>query len=465
MTTLKKSLTTFDGVALLIGITIGSGIYSTPYLIAGYFGSFSAVLTTWLVVSAFVFTGGLVYAELGTRMPTTGGEYAYIRRAWGDWAGFFFGWAQLIIIRTSPAAGLAIVASDYIGFFVPLTGFSHTLVGLSIIALLGVFNYVGVRWSALFQRVTTVMKVGGLVLFAVLFLFLLSGSESQLDTVSAPLKDDGFLPNLIPALMLIVFTHTGFDRVGYVAGEMKNPRDVIPRSMVIGLGIVIGVYVSVITIYHHVLGMDALRATTIPAAAVAQEMIGSVGATVIALLAIVSAISSINGTMLSSSRVYYAMARDGLFFKTLDYVHPRFRTPTRAILMHVIWGGVLLVVRGSFESIAAGMIFAILIFYTMTTLALFKFRREGVGETSSDGEPHKVFRIPLYPVLPVLYLVGVVGLLLFRAVFQWRESLVDLAFVLTGLPVAWFWLRGRDRRDGREPGPHGPESTTRSPTN
>ncbi|PIQ63581.1 MAG: hypothetical protein COV99_02185, partial [Bacteroidetes bacterium CG12_big_fil_rev_8_21_14_0_65_60_17] len=262
----------------------------------------------------------------------------------------------------------------------------------------------------------------------------------------APLKDDGFLKNLIPALMLIVFTHTGFDRVGYVAGEMKNPREVIPRSMVIGLGIVIGVYVSVITIYHHVLGMDALRATTIPAAAVAQEMLGSVGATAIALLAIVSAISSINGTMLSSSRVYYAMARDGLFFKTLDYVHPRFRTPTRAVIAHVVWGGVLLVVRGSFESIAAGMIFAILIFYTMTTLALFKFRREGVGEAGEDGERHKVFRIPFYPVLPVLYLVGVVGLLLFRAVFQWRESLLDLAFVLTGLPVAWFWLRVRDQR-------------------
>jgi len=434
MAELRKALTTFDGVSLLIGITIGSGIYSTPYLIAGYFGSYSGVLTTWLVVSVFVFMGGLIYAELGTRLPTTGGEYAYIRRAFGDRAGFLFGWAQLVIIRTSPAAGLAIVAADYVGFFVPLTDVAHTLVGLGIIAILGVFNYVGVRWSALFQRVTTVVKVGGLLLFVALFLALLSGGESRLGEVAAPLTDGGFLSHLIPALMLIVFTHTGFDRVGYVAGEMKNPREIIPKSMVVGLGIVIGVYVATITIYYYVLGVEALRATTTPAATVAGSMIGPVGASAIALLAIISAVSSINGTMLSASRVYYAMARDGLFFRAFDYVHPRFRTPTRAILAHCVWGGVILVVRGEFEAIAAGMIFAILIFYTMTTLALFKFRRENTGEPNA-------YKVPFYPVLPILYLCGVVGLLLFRAVFQWQESLVDLTIVLTGVPVSYFWLR------------------------
>ncbi|MGA0255100.1 MAG: APC family permease [Rhodothermales bacterium] len=440
MATLRKELTTFDGIALLIGITIGSGIYSTPYLIAGYFPDFSATIITWLIVAAFVMMGGLIYAELGTRLPDTGGEYSYMTRAYGPFAGFMFGWAQLFIIRTSPAAGLAIIAADYIGYFTPLEDWSHTLVALSIIAVLGLFNYLGVRWSALFQRITSVGKVIGLVLFIALFMLLLGGSESRLADSTPPLQDIGFLGNLIPALMLIVFTHTGYDRVGYVAGEMTNPRKIIPRSMVIGLSIIIAIYVAMITIYYYVMGVDGLRATTTPAADVAGMMIGSAGASVVAVLAIVSAVSSINGTMLSSSRGYYAMARDGIFFKSLDFVHDRFRTPTRAILAHCLWGGVILIVRGSFEDIAAGMIFAILIFYTMTTLALFKFRREGVGEREGP-----VYKVPLYPWLPALYLVGVVGLLVFRAIFEWEKSLIDLAFLLTGLPVSFIWLRSRHK--------------------
>ena len=431
---LRKSLTTFDGIALLIGITIGSGIYSTPYLIAGYFDSFSGVIATWVIVGIFVMIGGLIYAELGTRMPTTGGEYAYITRAFGPFAGFMFGWAQLFIIRTSPGAGLAIITADYVGFFVPVEGFSHTAVALCVLILVGLFNYIGIQWAARFQRVTTVVKVVGLLLFVLLFALLLGGTDSQLAEVAAPTRGTGFLGTLIPALMLIVFTHAGWDRVGYVAGEMKDPRAVIPRSMIYGLGLVLLIYWAVITIYHYVLGMEALRATATPAADIASTMIGPIGASAVALLAIVSAVSSINGTTMSASRVYYAMARDGLFFKWLNHIHLRFQTPNRAILAHVVWASVILLVRGSFENIVAGMVFAILIFYTMTTLALFKFRREGLNDANT-------FKMPGYPVLPAIYLIGVVGLLVFRAIFEWEKSLIDLVFIATGLPVSLYWLR------------------------
>ncbi len=302
--------------------------------------------------------------------------------------------------------------------------------------MIGLFNYIGIQWAALFQRVTTVAKVAGLIAFALLFAALLGGTESKLAEVSPHTNELGFLGNLIPALMLIVFTHAGWDRVGYVAGEMKNPRQVIPRSMLYGLGIVLVIYWTVVTIYHYVLGMDALRATATPAADIASVMIGTSGAAAVAILAIVSAVSSINGTTMSASRVYYAMAHDGLFFRWFDFVHERFRTPSRAILAHVIWASVILIVRGSFESIAAGMVFAILIFYSMTTLALLKFRRDAVGE-------ERAFRMPAFPVLPLLYLGGLVGLLVFRAIFEWEKSLIDIAFVATGLPISFFWLRHR----------------------
>ncbi|NND71166.1 MAG: APC family permease [Rhodothermales bacterium] len=433
---LLKTLRVSDGVALLIGITIGSGIYATPSLVAGYFSSFAGTFTAWTVVGVFILVGGLIYAELGTRMPETGGEYLYISRCFGPFAGFMFGWAQLFIVRTSPTAGLALIAADYVGFFVELNRTSRIGVALLIIVLLGIFNYVGIRWASLFQKVTTIIKVAGLTLFAVGGLLLLQRVPNLLGTTSDPVKDISAVGNLVGALMLIVFTHTGFDRVGYVAGEMRNPREVIPRSMVYGLLMVIGLYWSVISIYHYALGMEGIVATATPAADVAVLMVGTVGAALISILAVVSATGSMNGTVMSASRVYYAMARDGLFFKWFDYVHPRFRTPTRAIVAHCTWACVILLARGSFTAIAAGMVFAILIFYTLTTLALFKLRREESGDED-------VYRIPFYPILPGLYLVGIVGLLVARAIFEWRSSLIDIAFVATGLPVSLYWLKNK----------------------
>jgi len=430
---LRRTLGTFDGVALLVGIVIGSGIYTTPSLVAGYFGSFSSLITVWIVVGVFVMIGGLIYAELGTRIPATGGEYVYITRCFGPFAGFMFGWAQLVIIRTSPAAGLAIIASDYVGVLTELSPRGHTAVALSIIAALGVFNYVGINWASLFQKTTTILKVGFLTLFAAVGVALLSGVPNLLGTQSAPTTGLSPSGNLIAALMLIVFTYTGFDRVGYVAGEMKDPKKVIPRSMLIGITIVIGLYWSLITVYHYTLGMEGMQTSVTPAAEVGTIMIGVGGASVVAVMAIISAVGSINGTMMSATRVYYAMARDGLFFRWLDFVHPDFKTPSRAIIVHCLWAAVILVVRGSFEAIAAGMVFAILIFYTLTTLALFKLRREDVG---SEG----AFRMPLYPLLPTIYLIGIVGLLVLRAIFEWEKSLIDFAFVATGLPISFLWL-------------------------
>ncbi len=440
-TDLRRSLRVSDGIALLVGITIGSGIYSTPSLIAGYFGSFQGILVAWIAVGLFVLVGGLVYAELGTRFPETGGEYVYIARAFGGRAAFLFGWAQLFIIRTSPTAGLSLIAADYVGFFVALSPTAKIGVALVFVAAIASLNYVGVERASGFQKITTLVKVFGLLVFAAGGLLLLRGIPNMLGSELQPTTGLPPATNVVAALMLIVFTHTGWDRVGYVAGEMKNPRSVIPRSMIIGLSLIIAIYWTTITIYHYVLGMDGMRGTSTPAADVATLMIGPIGAGAIALLAIVSAIGSVNGTTMSASRVYYRMAAEGRFFKWLDHIHPTFQTPSRAIIAHGVWASVILVLRGSFENIAAGMVFAILIFYSMTAVALFRFRRTEAGEANA-------FRMPGYPILPAVYLLGLVALLVARAVLDWRNSLVDISFVATGIPVSLYWFRrGRTRRD------------------
>lgn len=431
---LRKTLGVFDGISILIGITIGAGIYSTPQIIAGYQSSFYSIIAFWIGAGVFVFIGGLIYAELGTRLPNTGGEYVYLHRAFGPFVGFIFGWAQLFIIRTSPAAGLSIVAVNYIGHFVVMSATTQTLLALTIIALLGALNYIGIRQASLYQNFSTVFKVVGLFILAIAGLIFLQGQESLLATTAPPTATLGPIGNVGALMMLIVFSYLGWDRVGYVAGEMKNPRRAIPLSMFFGITIIGIVYIATNFVYHDTLGMEGIRATKTVASDVATVLFGPIGAGFVALLAIISATGSTNGTTMAAPRVYYAMAKNGLFFRWFDYVHPKFHTPSRAIIAHCVWAAVILLVRQNFEQIVAGMTFAILIFYALTTIALFKLNREKVGE---DG----CYRMPLYPVLPAIYLIGIVALIAIRGFYEWQNSLVDLAFIATGVPFALIWCR------------------------
>lgn len=431
---LRKVLGVYDGIAILIGITIGAGIYSTPQIIAGYLGSFGPILLLWLVAGIFVFLSGLVYAELGTRMPSTGGEYLYISRCFGPYAGFVFGWAQLFIVRTSAAAGLALIVADYCGFFVTFDKTSRLLTALAVIFLFGSLNYIGVQWASVYQKLSTVLKVGALLSIVAAGFLLSGGHENLLSSHAPPQGGLGPVGNIVAAFMLIIFSHTGWERLGYSAGEMKNPKRVIPLSLIIGIVLVVLLYAFTNLTYHRILGMTGMRGSTIVASDVLTILVGPVGAALIAILVIVSASGSINGTMMTAPRVYYAMSKDGLFFKWLNFVHPRFRTPSRAIIAHCVWAAVILLVRGTFETIASGLVFAILIFYGLSTLALFKMRRESIGEAGA-------FSVPLYPFLPLVSFLMIAGLIVLRAYFEWQKSAVDLAFIVTGIPFAIFWCR------------------------
>ncbi len=433
---LRRVLGVFDGVAVLVGITIGAGIFSVPQIIARYQSTFFEIILFWVLAGFFVFIGGLIYAELGTRLPNTGGEYVYLHRAFGPFVGFMFGWAQLFIIRTSPAAGLSLIAANYIGHFIPLDGWAHTAVALGIIVLLGGLNYVGLRQASIFQNATTFIKVFGLLALVVAGLIQVGANTELLHTRAEPTADLGPIGNIGALMLLVLFSYIGWDRVGYLAGEMKNPRRTIPPTMIYGLAVIFLLYLSANFIYHATLGMEGVRASKIVASEVATILFGPIGAGFVALLVIISCIGSINGTTMAAPRVYYAMSRDGLFFSWLDYVHPLFRTPSRAVLAQTVWASVILLVRQNFQDIVAGMTFAILIFYVMTTLALFKLRKQGLGEEAC-------YKVPLYPYLPAVYLIGLVALIAVRGFFEWQNSLMDIAFIATGLPFALAWLRRR----------------------
>ena len=433
MAKLKKSLGLFDGISLLIGITIGSAIFATPQIIAGYTNSFTLIIILWLTVSLFVYVGSLIYAELGSRFPNTGGEYIYIREAFGPFWGFIFGWAQLIIIRTSPAAGISLITANYLGYFIPMSQFEKIIASIIIIIIFGTINYIGVERASFYNKFSTLIKTLGITIFTVAGLAMFEGDFLKLSETASATENLGTIGNIVAALMLILFSYLGWDRVGYIAGEMKEPQKVIPKTMFYGISTIAILYISANILYHTVLGMEGVRSSSIVASDIASLLFGNLGASLMSITVIISATGSINGTMMSASRLYYAMARDGMLFKWFDNIHPKFRTPSNAIVAHCIWGIVLLVIRQNFETIVTGMVFTILIFYTFTTVAFFKFRKLDLGESG--------YRIPFYPFLPSIYLIGLASLVLLRIYYQFNLSMQDLSFVLTGVPAYFIFFK------------------------
>jgi len=438
LTQLKKSLGLIDGISLLIGITIGSAIFATPQIIASYQNSFSSIIMLWAVVIFFVFIGSLIYAELGSRFPNTGGEYIYISKAFGPFWGFIFGWAQLLIIRTSPAAGISLITANYIGFFVDINQFQKNLIAVLIIILFGVINYLGVERASFYNKFSSLVKTLGIVIFVVFGLIFFGADFSNLQPIIQPTQNLGPIGNFVAASILVLFSFLGWDRVGYVAGEMKDPKKTIPLTMFYGISLISLIYLAANLLYHTVLGLEGVRGSIIVASDTASILFGNKGAIVISLVVIISATGSINGTIMSASRLYFAMARDGLLFNWFKNIHPKYKTPNRSIIAHCIWGIALLVIRQNFETIVSGMVFTILIFYILTTLAFFKFRKTNQGK--------KGYRLPFYPILPLIYLGGLVLLVVLRLFFQFNLSVQDLSFVLTGVPIYFLFFKQKVNR-------------------
>jgi|TARA_B100001113_G_C21121994_1_gene627768 APA family basic amino acid/polyamine antiporter len=435
---LKKSLGLIDGISLLIGITIGSAIFATPQIIASYSVSFFSIILLWIVVTCFVFIGSLIYAELGSRFPNTGGEYIYINKAFGPFWGFIFGWSQLLIIRTSPAAGISLITANYIGYFIEMNQFQKNIVAIAIIIIFGIINFMGVERASAYNKFSSLVKTIGIVVFTFAGLMIFGGDFSNLPESINSTQNLGPIGNAVAAIILVLFSYLGWDRVGYVAGEMKNPKDIIPRTMFYGIGTIAIIYLSANLLYHTVMGLEGVRNSNIVASDTASILFGNIGASIVSMIVIISATGSINGTMMSASRLYYAMAKDGLLFSWFNHIHPSFKTPTHSIIAHCIWGITLLVVRQNFETIVSGMVFTILIFYIVTTLALFRFRKLNIGQ---EG-----YRIPFYPLLPLIYLIGLIVLVSLRLFYQFNLSIQDLSFVLTGVPIYFLFFKQKVNR-------------------
>ena len=438
---LPRRLGLWSAVAVLVGSTIGSGIFRSPAGIADKLPGPLPLLAIWLTGGVFALCGALTLAEVAGALPRTGGVYVFIREAWGRLPAFLFGWAELVLIR---AAALGAISTTFAEYLLRVLGHDPRLapygayvhyVAAAAILLTAVFNYVGIKWGALVQNVTTLAKTGAVLIIIVLAL-----------AIGLPRTGGHFTPPVPPgsfsfarfglALVSVLWVYDGWADVSFVGGEVRDPEKNLPRVLIFGTLIIIALYLLANVAYLAVLPVAEIRQSKLVAADVAQRLMGVAGVAFVSAAVMVSTFGTLNGSVMTGSRILFAMAADGLLFKPIAVVHRRFQTPGVAIALEAGLG-VVFVLLGTFEQLADTFVTAIVPFYALAVGAVFVLRRrEGYRPP---------FRVPGYPVVPAVFILATV-LLLGNAVIDPASRVATvavLAVIVAGIPIYFLRIRGR----------------------
>jgi basic amino acid/polyamine antiporter, APA family len=441
----RRELGRFDTAMVVVGGIIGAGIFINPYIVAQRLDSPALVLGAWLAGGVVALAGALTFAELGALFPRAGGHYAYLRDAYHPLAGFLYGWGLLLMIEGGAIAAVAITFAKYTLRLIgrPETG-SPTLAVLGILVVAAV-NYVGVKPGSRLLNTFVVLKLIPLALLIGAGLLLpvpeatavANGAGTAVAATGRPLLF-AFGAALIP----VMFSYGGWQNANYVAEEMKDPVRDLPVSLLAGTALVVLVYGSANFVYLRTLGHAGLAGTFTPAADTARALFGNTGDTLITLGIAVSTFGFLNLTMLAPTRVYYAMARDGLFPKRVAQLHPRYDTPSVAIVIQSVWA-VGLVLTGSYAQLVDYVVSADWIFFGLAGASLFVFRRKFPLAERSAG----VFSTPWYPWVPGLFVA--VAILIVASVMSTNpiRSGVGFAILAAGIPAYLFWARRPDTAD------------------
>ena len=439
--TLKRQLGLWSAVAVLIGSTIGSGIFRSPAGIADKLPGPLPLMAVWIAGGLFALCGALTLAELSGAFPHTGGVYVFIREGWGRLSAFLFGWAELTLIR---AASLGAISTTFAEYFMRVSGFDPSVepyrtyvhyVAAVAILLTATFNYVGVRWGSLVQNVTTLAKYGGL-LFIILIAFSLGLPRTGGHYTPAAPDGSFHIAAFGLALVSVLWAFDGWADLSFVAGEVKDPRRTLPRALIIGTVAVIAIYLLANLAYMAVLPVEEIRHSRLVAADVAQRLIGAPGVIFVACTVMLSTFGTLNGTLLTAPRIFFAMADDGLFFRKVAAVHPTYHTPYVSILLTTSLGVVFVMLR-TFEQLADTFVIAVVPFYALAVASVFVLRKR------ADYDPP--FRAPLYPVVPALFILATCFLLgnaILDPTSRW-PTLAVLGIILLGVPVYYLTVGRR----------------------
>ncbi|PYR51411.1 MAG: hypothetical protein DMF89_05705 [Acidobacteria bacterium] len=435
---LPRALGLTSSIALVVGITVGSGIFRSPAGIAERVPNPIVMLTLWAGGGLVSLCGALSFAELAAALPETGGYYVYLREGWGRAVAFLFGWAQLVLIRASALGGLAIAFSDYALGALGIDPATHALAsrGLAAAALVGAaaVNIIGLDLGAAVVSVSAAAKF--LALAVLIVSALLAGSVGNAFLSGGPPVGPG---SIGLALVSILWAYDGFADVSYAAGEVKQPQKTLPRAIILGTLTIVVVYVLTNLAYLSVIPVGQMARSPLVAADTMSAVVGARGATLVSLFVAVSAFGALNGLMLASPRLFFAMARDGMFFQPIARIHGRFLTPYVAILLTALLG-VALVFSRSFEAMTSTFVIAIWPFYALAVGAVYRLRR-------LRPDLPRPYRTIGYPVVPGVFIAATVLFLVNALVSEPVSTGVTFALILAGLPIYYaLFADGKGRR-------------------
>jgi APA family basic amino acid/polyamine antiporter len=447
---LLRALGPSHATAIVVGTIIGSGIFRVPGAMMHAVGSSRWVYLSWLVGGLLSFFGALAFAELGAMRPQSGGEYVYIRDAYGPLPGFLYCWNWFVIAKPASIATVVTGIVDALGAL-PRFGFlSHVIfarpftltwaqvVAIAAAVLISGLNYVGIKRAGTFQLVFTIMKVAMLVGIALVGFTYATGSWSNFATTTVP--DPGAFKGFMIALVAALWAYDGWNDLNMVGEEVKDPGRSIPIALILGVAIVGVLYALMNAGIQYVLPAAQLAAAKSPAAEMMKVVLGPVGAAVITAGIALSMLVTLNGTIMSGARIPFAVARDGYFFPKLAEVHPKFRTPGPAIIVQLILAILLLLAPANFLNFLGLAIFAEWLFYMISTSTLFVFR---VREPNAP-RPYKTWG---YPVVPALFILAAAVLLVYTFAENLREAPVltwiSVAFLAAGVPVFYYFAAQR----------------------
>ena len=429
---LKRKLTAFDLTMIAIGSTIGSGIFFTPSLIAKSLNDPLLILFAWLVGGLMALSGALTFSELGSMFPEAGGVYVYLNKAYGELAGFLYGWAYFLVVNTGGIAALAIAFSTYFGYFIYLTLWEIKLVGVAGIVFVTIINIVGVKAAGIFSDIFTVLKLIGIIgLILVGFIF---GSGATTNFFESIHLSQNAGSAFAVAMVGVLWSYGGWQHATFTAGEAINPKKDLPRAMITAAVAVTLIYILTNIAYMFLMTPGEIGSTPTLAADAVQKVLGAIGGGLIAIAIFISTFGTTGIYTLTAPRIYYAMATDKIFFPKIAELHPKYRTPVYAIVVQSIWAITLIMFWGTFENLIAYVVFTDWIFFGMTAASIFIFRKK----LPQIERPYSTFG---YPVTPLFFTAMAVWFVVNTLIEKPQQAWAGLLFLGIGIPVYYFWKR------------------------